>query len=277
MALLTFEDRDGYRAFDEVECRTAGAALAEQYRSASPFPHVVIDDFLCLDVLRAVVSDFPEPRNHIEFARNQERLKHQYHPGDCTGLPVRNLFAELNSQAFLVFLTEMTGMKGLISDPYYFGAGLHETRPGGHLGIHADFNRHGKMNVERRLNLLIYLNEDWQNSYGGALELWNRAMTDCVVSVAPLMGRAVIFTTDLDSFHGHPDPLACPPDRSRRSIATYYYAAPEISVGVDRMTNFQQRPKSRDKRDWAVLLHHLAQDWTPPALRRGRRPALFRK
>ena len=272
MPLLTLRDADGYRAFDEAECRAAGRDLADRYRRADPFPHVVIDDFVDAELLRDVVRHFPVPDAALTFARSQERLKYQFHPQACRGLTTRNLFAELNSQAFMGFLAEMTGMSGLVADAYYAGAGLHETRAGGHLGIHADFNRHETMNLERRLNLLIYLNEDWEDDYGGALELWDRAMTACAVRVIPKMGRAVVFTTDLYSFHGHPDPLTCPPDRARRSIATYYYRTPADTVfTVDRTTNFRSRPHSTDKRDWKVMLHHFAQDWVPPALQRGRR------
>ncbi len=272
MALLTLRNAGGYCAFDEAECRAAGATLAQRYRDASPFPHVVIDDFLDLDVLRAVAGQFPKPAAALPFARSQERLKYQFHPQVCTGLATRNLFAELNSQAFLAFLSEMTGIGGLVADPYYAGAGLHETRAGGHLGIHADFNRHETMNLERRLNLLVYLNEDWEEAFGGALELWDRGMTACQVKVLPAMARAVVFATDLDSFHGHPDPLACPPDRTRRSIATYYYRTPaDTRFAVDRTTNFRARPHSGDRRDWKVIFHHWAQDWVPPALRRGGR------
>lgn len=278
MAFLELADMGGYRAFDEAQCRAAGQALAERYRTASPFPHVVIDDFIDGEVLRAVLRDFPDPSGHKSFARSQERLKYEFHPQRCSGQPIRNLFAELNSQAFLAFLSAMTGMKGLIADAYYAGAGLHETRRGGHLGIHADFNRHGTMQVERRLNLLIYLNEDWEDSYGGALELWDRKMEGCVVRVQPVMGRAVIFSTDLDSFHGHPDPLTCPPDRSRRSIATYYYTVPAAAeLAIERSTNFRPRPGSTDQRDWKVMMQHLMNDWTPPALRRERLRTLFRR
>lgn len=275
MALLELFERNGYRAFEQEQCRTLGQSLAESYRSAEPFPHAVLDDFLSPDLLHQVLGCFPDTGNSVAFARNQERLKFQFHPQDCIGLPARNIFAELNSQAFLTFLSEMTGLEGLIADPYYAGAGLHETQRGGHLGIHADFNWHGVMKVERRLNLLIYLNDDWEDSYGGALELWDRGMTECAVRVMPVMGRAVVFNTDLDSYHGHPDPLTCPPERARRSIATYYYTASAEAAPVDRMTNFQPRPNSADKRDWKVLMHHLAKEWTPPALQRGRRTSLF--
>jgi Rps23 Pro-64 3,4-dihydroxylase Tpa1-like proline 4-hydroxylase len=182
----------------------------------------------------------------------------------------RNLFAELNGEALLGFLEAMTGIDGLISDPYFVGGGLHETRRGGHLGVHADFNIHEHLKVERRLNLLLYLNRDWKPEYGGQLELWDRQMKACVVRVEPIFGRAVVFNTSLDSFHGHPDPLNCPPERSRRSIATYYYSAPEKGLASlpQRTTNFQARPGTGDKSDWQIRRHHFVNDWVPPKLQR---------
>lgn len=278
MALLNFDPLDGYRSFDEEVCREAGRTLHEQYAEAAPFPHIAIDDFMPAGALRDIITDFPDRRETAAFDRQQERRKYQFHPQSCKSAAIRNLFAELNSQAFLAFLGELTGITGLIPDPYFSGAGLHETLYGGHLGIHADFNRHQGMKVERRLNLLIYLNPDWDERYGGALELWDRGMKACQVRIFPELGRAVIFNTDLDSYHGHPDPLACPADTSRRSIATYYYTVPEdATFKIERETNFQTRPASDDRRDWKMILHHLTQDWTPPALRQGRRRALLSK
>lgn len=269
MAFLNLMDSGGYLGFDEAACRAAGTECAERYQNADPFPHIVLDDFIDVALLRQVLSGFPDSRGKFHFMRDQERLKYQYHPQECAGLAVRNLFAELNSQAFLTFLSEMTGIQGLIADPYFNGAGLHETKRGGHLSIHADFNRHHIMNVERRLNLLIYLNEDWDESYGGALELWDREMVACRQKIQPVLGRAVVFTTDLSSYHGHPDPLTCPESRSRRSIATYYYAVPDGAWHThDRTTNFRPRPKSGDKRDWEVMLDHLVREWAPPVLQR---------
>lgn len=260
----------GYLAFDADECRRAGQELGERYRHAEPFPHIVIDEFLERDVLRSVLAEFPSSDNKTHFDRDQERLKYQYQPDEVSSGQVRNLFAELNSRAFLGFLEELTGIRGLISDPYFEGGGLHETKRGGHLGVHADFNVHGQLKVERRLNLLIYLNEDWDEDFGGQLELWKRDMSECAVRVAPIFGRAVIFSTKLDSFHGHPDPLNCPAERSRRSIATYYYTAAEDGVALlpQRTTNFQARPGSIDRRDWQIRRFHFVNDWVPPKLQR---------
>jgi Rps23 Pro-64 3,4-dihydroxylase Tpa1-like proline 4-hydroxylase len=268
--MLRLASRNGYLAFDADECRAYGRSLADEYQTASPFPHIVIDDFLLADLLRHVLADFPSTEGKTFFDRDQERFKFQLSPNESSSPVVRNLFAELNGEAFLAFLEEMTGISGLISDPHFIGGGLHETKTGGHLGIHADFNIHEQLKIERKLNLLIYLNEDWPDEFGGALELWDRGMKACEKKVAPLFGRAVIFNTALDSFHGHPDPLACPPDRARRSIATYYYSAPGEGLAAlpKRNTNFRTRPGGQDRTDWQVWRQHFINDWVPPRLQR---------
>jgi len=260
----------GYFALDAKECRDLGRSLAHQYRDARPFPHIVIDEFLDPEILRTVIKEFPSSESKEFFNRGQERLKFQFQPHEVLSGVIRNVFAELNSQAFLGFLEELTGIDGLIPDPYFEGGGLHETKRGGHLGVHADFNVHERLRLERRLNLLIYLNEDWHDEYGGELELWNKDMSDCAVRVKPAFGRAVIFNTALDSFHGHPDPLNCPPTRSRRSVATYYYTAAEEGIALlpKRTTNFRPRPGRGDEPDWQVRRHHFVNDWVPPRLQR---------
>jgi Rps23 Pro-64 3,4-dihydroxylase Tpa1-like proline 4-hydroxylase len=261
---------DGYVTLDADECVQLGRALSERYRNASPFPHIVIDDFLEGELLRLVLADFPSSENKSFFDRDQERLKFQYRPQEVPSGLVRSVFAELNSAAFVGFLEELTGIEGLIPDPHFAGGGLHETKRGGHLGIHADFNVHRQLKLERKLNLLVYLNEDWADDYGGELELWDQRMQHCVVRVKPIFGRAVIFNTALDSFHGHPEALNCPADRSRRSIATYYYTAVEDGLGAlpKRTTNFQARPYTEDKTDWQIRRHHFVNDWVPPKLQR---------
>lgn len=268
MSVLTVHDRGGYLCFDEAECRAAGAARAEDYAAASPFPHIAIDGLIDAGLLRELLAGFPARDGKAMFDRDQERLKAQYAPHEIADRRLRNFLMELNGAAFLGFLEELTGITGLIPDPHFIGGGLHETLRGGHLGVHADFNIHRQMQVERRLNLLIYLNDDWPANYGGDLELWNGDMTACAARIAPLMARAVIFNTRLDSFHGHPDPLACPPDRSRRSIATYYYTAPEDGVAAlrRRTTLFRARPGSPDRADRRTALDHFIRDWVPARL-----------
>jgi len=270
MSILEFSDLGGFRSLDETQCRQAGAARAESYQHAAPFPHIVMDDFLDAGMLRQVARSYPSIEGKRFFDRDQERFKFQFGPGEIDNGLVRNILAELNSQAFIGFLEEMTGIKGLVSDPDYAGGGLHLTRRGGHLGVHADFNMHERTKLERRLNLLIYLNDDWPEEYGGKLELWDKGMRGCEVSVAPILGRAVVFNTSLDSFHGHPDPLTCPDTRDRRSIATYYYTAFEDGLtGVTkRNTNFQARPGTGDRADWAIRAEHFINDWVPPRLQR---------
>ena len=103
---------------------------------------------------------------------------------------------------FLEFLESLTGIDGLIPDPYYEGGGLHPIVPGGFLKVHADFNWHKDLKLDRRLNVIVYLNRNWKEEYGGHLELWNREMTRCERRVLPIFNRCVIFSTTDFSYHG---------------------------------------------------------------------------
>jgi hypothetical protein len=251
--------------FDASECEREGQLRHASYVAAEPFPHIVMDDFLPADLLRRVLADFPSTEGKSYFDRDQERFKYQFKPHEIAPGALRSLLIELNSEAFLSFLESLTGIKGLIPDPHFEGGGLHETKAGGHLSVHADFNTHAALKLERRLNLLIYLNDDWDEAFGGELELWDKDVRAAKVSVAPIMARAVIFNTNCDSFHGQPSALRCPPDRARRSIATYYYTAPEEGIASlpKRTTNFKTRPGSKDARDWTVSYFHFVRDWVP--------------
>lgn len=268
MAVLNLRDRGGLLSFDKAECESAGAIRRKTYMEASPFPHIAIDDFLSADVLRRVVAEFPSSKGHSFFDDGQTRLKYQYGIPDIESGFTRNLLSELNSKAFLSFLEQMTGISGLLTDPSFEGGGLHETKTGGRLNIHADFTMHKTLKIERRLNLLVYLNENWLPEYRGELELWDRKMKACELRVSPQLGRAVVFSTTRDSYHGQPDPLTCPQKISRKSIAIYYYTAAlkGIETIPDRLTDFQARPGTNDERVPGLWKEHLMRDWVPPRI-----------
>lgn len=269
MSYIEISDED-YGFVDAKALAEKGRDLHGQYVGAQPYPHIAIDDFVSPCVLEACLEDFPrEPDpESLTFERAQERYKTSYNP-DYLSPRVRSFFYSLNSRPFIRFLENMTGIKGLIPDPYFLGGGFHETKQGGHLDVHADFNLHPGMKVERRLNLLIYLNKDWRPEYGGSLEIWDTQMKQCVESITPEFGRCVVFSTDATSFHGHPAPIAHPEGSSRRSIALYYYTATWDGAKRKFTTQFKARPKSIDKVDWKVRRSELMEDLLPPILTRN--------
>lgn len=228
----------------------------QRYVSAEPFPHIVIDDLLWPDALARAMSEFPPPEAVKDWRRPNDRddqgrvaaiLKLGYSNELEFGPTLRRLVHELHSAPFLRYLSALTGIEHLIPDPHMIGAGLHQYLPGAVLRVHADFNRLPGTLLDRRLNLLIYLNDDWQPEWRGDLELWNRDMSRCEVSVAPVANRCVIFSTTSDSYHGMPDPLACPEGRTRRSVALYYYSngRPEEERRPDHSTLWQARPHEK--------------------------------
>lgn len=245
-----------------------GCELKEQYHSAQPFPHIAIDDFLPVSLLDRCLMDFPSANKAEEsFDRDQERLKRSFSPDRLPG-PSRQLFYSFNSRPFIQVIENITGIKGLVPDPYFLGGGFHEIAQGGHLSVHADFNHHIPMNLERRINVLIYLNRNWKDAYGGQLELWDVAMTKCVKSYLPLFNRCVIFNTTSLSNHGNPQPVKHPDAVPRRSIALYYYTATWDNTKRTHTTQFRVRPASEDQPDREVRTRELLVDWMPPALYR---------
>ncbi|GAA2290143.1 hypothetical protein GCM10010149_41350 [Nonomuraea roseoviolacea subsp. roseoviolacea] len=237
----------------------------ESFLKATPFRHVVIDDFLPAEVLEPVLAEFPEPRD-IEWQRfdNAREVKLALADTERMGPATRHLLAEFNGQVFIDFLERLTGIEHLVSDPHYDGGGLHQIRPGGFLKVHVDFNRHRRLDLDRRLNGLLYLNKDWEESYGGHLQLWNKDMTACEHRILPVFNRFVLFATTDEANHGHPEPLTCPDDRARRSMALYYYTngRPEEEVLDEHDTKFKQRPGE----EWKTSFRQTARRWVPPAL-----------
>lgn len=194
------------------------------FTHAEPFPHIVLDDFLPQDTAEELLKEFNEKRSGWKHYHHYNERKSAVTELEQMPPHTRRVFEALLSQPMIDFIAELTGISDLISDPDLEGAGMHKVEPGGHLNIHTDFLTHTKKRSWRReINLLIYLNKDWQEDWNGNLELWDPEMTECVHSVPPAFNRCVIFNTVPRSYHGHPHKLACPAGECRKHILIYYY------------------------------------------------------
>jgi hypothetical protein len=212
-------------------------ALADErraaFQAARPFCHVMIDNFFAPEHYAAISASFPPPKSDIwkKPENIHTKGKSVTRRGDLDVKELlyteaaRRVFFELNCGAFLKFLERLTGIGGLIGDPHFAEGGFHCSENGGYLDIHADFSHHDHLGLERRLNLLLYLNEGWREEYRGALSLFDEQLNP-VHSFLPIANRVIVFATSATSFHGHPEPMRLPPETYRRSIALYYYSLP---------------------------------------------------
>ena len=210
------------RVLDAAEAHSAA------FTAAVPFPHVVIENFLEPAFARELLQAFPG------FERGNSVGDDGTPGGKSTldrirqlGPAYRRLDDAIQSPEFLRAIGQLTGIEGLIYDPWYLGGGTHENRNGMALDPHVDFNFHPSERWHRRLNLIVYLNPQWQEDWGGCLELFRDPSADArpARSVAPVFNRCVIFETSERSWHAF-DPIRLPPeqaDLTRRSIALYFY------------------------------------------------------
>lgn len=255
--------------------------LRHAFSSARPFPHIVIDGFLEEGLARRCCRAFPPPPSAsapvndsvADDKKNDPFAWHVY----CNPIEVKlandrpetwdRALADvigprgLQSDAFLDVLRRMTGVQDLENDPHMHGAGLHCHPVGGKLDMHLDYGIHPISGKERRLNLILYLNEGWREEYGGDLQLWSQDAlfpspskkssennadnaednADAVRHVYPIFNRAVLFRTSDDSWHGMPDPLRCPEHEARKSLAIYYVTDPRPGLSEHGAA----RPKAR--------------------------------
>lgn len=244
-------------------------ALHEQFRTAEPFPHVVIDDFIDRDFALEVARSFPSyedtSRSGQEYRSVNERRKAQLPDQSRFPPAVKRLCDALHSTELLADIARITGIPEVIVDDRLIGGGIHQTGRGGRLDVHADFNYLPDVEMFRRLNLLLFLNPEWEDTWGGELELWDRDMTRCLHSIPPILGRCVIFATGVDTYHGTTT-IKCPEGITRKSYAVYYYSY-SPPAGFDNQfqsTVFKARPNERLKRG---LLMPLADVWHGAAWR----------
>jgi hypothetical protein len=199
--------------------------LGPVYRAAKPFPHIVIDGVFHESALDGVLAEWPA-RDAVPWITHDDDLERGKHTnGDIGrfGPNAQRVLTEISRPFFLEFLSELTGIGGLIPDPYFAAAGLFETTDGGYLDIHADFSINARTGLDRRCNVLIYLNRDWIDANGGQLEFWNARPFRHERSIVPVFNRMVIFDTLPSAYHGHPKPVVAPRAGSRRAISAYYF------------------------------------------------------
>lgn len=227
-------------------------AKKAQYASAGPFPHIVLDDVLTPSAFALAAAEFPGIRDPFwKGYLHVNETKYANTQPDTWGTTLNQVAKEFCSPEFVGWLEELTGIGEMMPDWSMDGGGLHQTLRGGHLNIHADFSTHHvHENWARRVNILLYLNTEWRDEWGGKLELWDREMSGVQGRVTPKGNRMLVFTTTHDSFHGHPDALTCPDDVARRSMALYYFT--EEAETVRRSTNYQARPDESGLKKLAI-------------------------
>jgi Rps23 Pro-64 3,4-dihydroxylase Tpa1-like proline 4-hydroxylase len=208
----------------EEDLLNFGKQNHDQYFQNSPFPSISFENFFDETSLDEILAQFPDLKSKADYNfknANENKLatKGEYKLSDNA----REFIRFLNSQVFLDFLTNLTGIENLIPDPSLAGGGYHELKPGGFLKIHSDFNKHPDTKLDRRINVLVYLNKDWKSEYGGQFELWNDTMTKCIKKIEPNFNTMAIFSTTSKSYHGNPEIIKCEEGNSRKSIAMYYY------------------------------------------------------
>lgn len=226
------------------------ARLRSDFDNAKPYKYLVLENFFTDEVANKMFENFPSIENlNVKRKSLNEDKSEDYHfeRWDPVFTKVREVIA---GKEWYDIMSRLTGIEGLHTTADSLGSGVHQGKNGSYVDVHIDVNMNPKTNLWRRINLLIYLNKNWQPEYGGDLEIWDKQMTKCYNKVSPTFNRAVIFLTDDNSPHGY-SKINVPEGESRKSFYTYYYTEPDAST-VYRDSKFLSRPDDKLSRKLAT-------------------------
>jgi len=249
------------------------------YQDAKPFPHVVIDGFFTDAFARELAAEFPAFEGDAWHRYNNAiEVKRTCNDWNRFGPATYRAFSFLNSPDFVELLRLSLKIKGpLFSDHGLHGGGLHAHAAGGKLNVHLDYARHPKLGLERKINILVYLNEDWREEWGGALGLWEPSPVQLspgalAKTIEPRFNRAVIFQTT-NAWHGLPEPIQCPPGQMRKSLAVYYLTEPSASCETRSRALFAPAPDQIGSAEVLDLIRLRASEETAAQTWRAANPA----
>jgi Rps23 Pro-64 3,4-dihydroxylase Tpa1-like proline 4-hydroxylase len=236
---------------------TLSPGLREQFESAAPSRHIVIDGFLPPEEAQAIADTFPKPFGSDRVLATVFAARTYRNNLADIDRHMSRAFEMLASASFISWLEELTGIPSLQIDSDFIGAGLHQAVNGSSLPVHADHNTHPKNDgLYRRLNLLIYMNPIWKTEWGGILELWDPNAAAPTVSIEPILNRCIIMEVTDRAFHGYRR-LRVPDGTARNAVVAYYYSpqpSPEQQA-LPHPTLFPAAGQSRPEQLFRRLRH----------------------
>lgn len=213
---------------------------ARDYKDSAASPHAFFNDFIPTYLANAIAAAFPDNSNEGWTIHSNDHADRKFLGDETKVDPLFRAFMQATaSRRFLLFLETLTGIKGLIPDPYYIGGGAMTAGRGDKLDMHVDFNWHYGLHAHRRCNALFYLTPDWSMKWGGALQISDGTNEAC--SYFPFFNRLIVFSTTETSWHGQPIPLTCPQGTLRKVFSAFYYTAASPSQEADpHLTKYHQ-------------------------------------
>lgn len=237
-------DRGAMQILDFDRLDREAPALRKAFSESDPYPYIVIDNFLAPEAAEALLSEFGERDENWTAYNHYNEKKAGLTRMQLMGPQTQAIIQALSAPRFLQWMERVSKIDGLLADPDLDGGGLHSIKRGGFLNVHVDFKSHTTRRTwSRQINLLLYLNKKWQDDWEGNLELWDAKVEKRVQSIKPIFNRCVLFQTSCEhSYHGHPTPLNCPEEVSRKSLALYYFRDEHVPLKL-APTHYRARPE----------------------------------
>jgi hypothetical protein len=228
-----------YDFFNNLNTRFNVDDLKNQYASSNLVPHIIVDNFLPNNIfidLCNEIKNFPRDKWIVKNLKNSGIRKESR---DFTETPlIQHVMTQFTAGSFVNWLSSITGCTQIIPDVHHLGAGLSSAPAGAYLGLHVDFNWNDTLKLNRKFNLIFYVNEAWEDDWNGELEFWDKTKTQCFFTIKPIPNRLIIWEYEQDLAHGFTKPLACPSEVERQNLMKIYYTSNSTPSSLPRKSEF---------------------------------------
>ncbi len=180
--------------------------MKEVFFNASPFPHLMLDNFLDEKFFLNLSETFEKSIDSTQgkvFNTTVEEKKWISLNSTLPGV-IKQIVDSLNSDSWVDNIRRLTGINSLVVTPNGNTdlANYHVMEPGGILGPHVDHSHEPIKGIPHVVNVILYLTENWDEGVGGATIFYDKKGKKEVKKVPYRQNRAVIFLHTPYSFHG---------------------------------------------------------------------------
>lgn len=201
-----------------------------------------LDDLLPEEITNQIHQVFPKPEQMV-LKRSIREDKYVAAQMNLYNPLLEEIIFAFQDERIVEKVGEICGIDNPIPDENLYAGGISMMGNGQFLNPHLDNSHDKDRNLWRVLNLLFYVTPNWEEEYGGNLELWPDGMNNKQITIHSKFNRLAVMETHNDSLHSV-SPVVF--EGYRCCVSNYYFSdKPMRKEDTFHVTSFRGRPENK--------------------------------
>lgn len=213
--------------------------LAAEFAMPGRIGSCKIENLLSPELAHEIHLSFPSSEKMM-LKRSIKENKHVAAQMDAFAPVLEEAVYAFQDPRVLEQISRITALNSLEPDIDLYAGGISAMSKGAYLRPHLD-NSHDKSRGRYRvLNLLYYVTPNWQQEFGGSLQLWDEGPRGSPRTISSAFNSLVLMITNKESWHSVNEVLH---DDRRCCISNYYFSRKSPNeLDYFHATSFRSEP-----------------------------------